>query len=132
VTARALLAPPSTAQRDALRATLLYAHAAYPLYREQMLAAGVTPALIEAVCYRYRGHFEGDAEEYRTKEEVELWRALDPIPRLGNRLKKLGWADDAMLDFLRAEAQRAVEQAVAFAEQSPLPDPAEALTGVFR
>lgn len=48
MTARALLAPPSTAQRDALRATLLYAHAAYPLYREQMLAAGVTPALIEA------------------------------------------------------------------------------------
>uniref|UniRef100_A0A831T8V9 Thiamine pyrophosphate-dependent dehydrogenase E1 component subunit alpha n=1 Tax=Thermorudis peleae TaxID=1382356 RepID=A0A831T8V9_9BACT len=98
----------------------------------QRAREGQGPALIEAVCYRYRGHFEGDAEEYRTKEEVELWRALDPIPRLGNRLKKLGWADDATLDSLRTEAQRAVEQAVAFAEQSPLPDPAEALTGVFR
>ncbi len=42
----ALLAPPSVAQRDALRATLLQAQAVYPLYRERMAAAGVTPDLI--------------------------------------------------------------------------------------
>jgi TPP-dependent pyruvate/acetoin dehydrogenase alpha subunit len=94
--------------------------------------AGGGPSVIEAVCYRYRGHFEGDTEEYRSKEEVELWRALDPIPRLGNRLKKLGWADDATLSTLRTQAQEEVASAVAFAEQSPLPDPAEALVGVFR
>ncbi len=46
--ALALLAPPTAAQRDALRATLLQAHAAYPLYRERMAAAGVTPELIRA------------------------------------------------------------------------------------
>jgi phenylacetate-CoA ligase len=46
--ALALLAPPTAAQRDALRATLLQAHAAYPLYRERMAAAEVTPELIRA------------------------------------------------------------------------------------
>ena len=94
--------------------------------------AGYGPSLIEAVCYRYRGHFEGDAEEYRTREEVERWRQLDPIPRLGERLKKLGWADEATLERLRREAEEEVARAIAFAEQSPLPDPEEALVGVFR
>jgi TPP-dependent pyruvate/acetoin dehydrogenase alpha subunit len=94
--------------------------------------AGAGPTVIEAVCYRYRGHFEGDGEEYRTKDEVELWHALDPIIRLGTRLRTLGWADENQLQELRETAQRDVEEAVAFAEQSPPPDPAQALTGVFR
>ncbi|RAQ96445.1 thiamine pyrophosphate-dependent dehydrogenase E1 component subunit alpha [Thermogemmatispora tikiterensis] len=93
---------------------------------------GMGPALIEAVCYRYRGHFEGDAEEYRTREEVERWQALDPIPRLGERLKTLGWADEAMLNRLRDEAQQEAEAAIQFAESSPLPEPQEALMGVFQ
>jgi TPP-dependent pyruvate/acetoin dehydrogenase alpha subunit len=93
---------------------------------------GYGPSLIEAVCYRYRGHFEGDGEEYRTPEEMELWRALDPIDRLGVRLKKLGWADDEALARLRRSAEEDVAEAVAFAERSPLPDAAEALVGVFR
>nr|BBH94381.1 acetoin:2,6-dichlorophenolindophenol oxidoreductase subunit alpha [Thermogemmatispora argillosa] len=93
---------------------------------------GMGPTLIEALCYRYRGHFEGDAEEYRRREEVERWRTLDPIPRLGERLKMLGWADDATLERLREEAQREAEAAIQFAENSPLPEPKEALMGVFR
>ncbi|WP_052887505.1 thiamine pyrophosphate-dependent dehydrogenase E1 component subunit alpha [Thermogemmatispora carboxidivorans] len=93
---------------------------------------GMGPALIEAVCYRYRGHFEGDAEEYRTREEVERWRALDPIPRLEERLKVLGWADEAMLSRLRDEARQEAEAAILFAESSPLPEPQEALRGVFQ
>jgi pyruvate dehydrogenase E1 component alpha subunit len=92
---------------------------------------GYGPTLIEAVCYRYCGHFEGDTEEYRTREEVERWRRLDPIPRLANRLLQLGWADDATLTGLRQAAERDAMQAVTFAEEGALPDPAEALTGVF-
>lgn len=93
---------------------------------------GMGPSLIEAVCYRYRGHFEGDAEQYRTREEVEFWRALDPIKRLGERLKRLGWADDAGLNRLRDGARQEAEEAIRFAETSPLPDPKEAFEGVFR
>ncbi|MFO7273127.1 MAG: thiamine pyrophosphate-dependent dehydrogenase E1 component subunit alpha [Sphaerobacter thermophilus] len=93
--------------------------------------AGHGPTVIEAVCYRYRGHFEGDGEDYRTREEVELWRTLDPIERLGKRLIRLGWADDATLAGLREEAARDAAQAIAFAEESPLPEQREALMGVF-
>ncbi|MDI3340461.1 MAG: thiamine pyrophosphate-dependent dehydrogenase E1 component subunit alpha [Sphaerobacter sp.] len=93
--------------------------------------AGYGPAVIEAVCYRYRGHFEGDGEDYRTREEVEQWRALDPITRLGRRLVRLEWADEATLAGLRDEAERAAAEAIRFAEASPLPEPHEALMGVF-
>jgi pyruvate dehydrogenase E1 component alpha subunit len=92
---------------------------------------GYGPTVIEAVCYRYRGHFEGDPGGYRTREEVELWERLDPIPRLANRLRRLGWADDAALTEIRRAAAREAVQAVTFAEKSPLPNPVEAFTGVF-
>ncbi len=98
----------------------------------QRARQGRGPSVIEAVCYRYRGHFEGDSEDYRLKEEVELWRQLDPITRLEKRLKRLGWADGSTLERLKAEAQAEVDRAVAFAEQSPLPETAEAFRGVFR
>ncbi len=94
--------------------------------------SGHGPTVIEAVCYRYRGHFEGDAGEYRTQEEVDLWRLRDPITLLGARLKKLGWADDGTLEREREAAKREAEQALAFAEQSPLPEAKQALMGVFR
>ncbi len=93
---------------------------------------GRGPSVIEAVCYRYRGHFEGDAQEYRTEEEVGRWRALDPISRLRGRLRRLGWADDHRLAQVEAEARGEATAAVAFAERSPLPQPREALVGVFR
>jgi pyruvate dehydrogenase E1 component alpha subunit len=42
---------------------------------------GNGPILIEAVTYRYRGHYLGDPENYRTKEEINEWRKKDPIDR---------------------------------------------------
>jgi TPP-dependent pyruvate/acetoin dehydrogenase alpha subunit len=92
---------------------------------------GYGPTVIEAVCYRYRGHFEGDPGGYRTRDEVELWQRLDPIARLASRLQRLGWADDATLTELRRAAADEAVQAITFAEKSPLPNPVEALTGVF-
>ena len=47
------------------------------------------PTLIEALIYRYVGYFEGDGEEYRTKEEVEFWSLMDLIK---SRLIKLNKA----------------------------------------
>jgi TPP-dependent pyruvate/acetoin dehydrogenase alpha subunit len=94
--------------------------------------SGGGPSVIEAVCYRFRGHFEGDGEDYRTRQEVERWRALDPIPRLGDRLRRLGWADEADLARLRQEAEQQVAAAIDFARSNPLPEPDQALIGVFR
>jgi TPP-dependent pyruvate/acetoin dehydrogenase alpha subunit len=82
--------------------------------------AGGGPTLVEAKTYRFLGHYVGDTDVYRTKEEVAEWRERDPI--LAFRAKLAG---DGVLspgdDEVEAEARAAVEEAVEFARRS---DPA--------
>ncbi len=47
---------------------------------------GTGPVLIDCQCYRLTGHSPSDASSYRTKEEVDLWAAVDPIPTYFQRL----------------------------------------------
>jgi TPP-dependent pyruvate/acetoin dehydrogenase alpha subunit len=47
----------------------------------EQIRKGNGPILIEAVTYRYRGHYLGDPENYRTKAEIEEWRKKDPVDR---------------------------------------------------
>ena len=52
---------------------------------------GEGPVLVEAITYRYKGHYGGDPEHtYRTREEVEVWRKKDPLGKLGAHLIGLG------------------------------------------
>jgi pyruvate dehydrogenase E1 component alpha subunit len=89
------------------------------------------PTLLEAVTYRWRGHYEGDPQPYRTSEEVAQWRERDPIKRLGERLGGLGILSDEDADAMREEILASVEKAVAFAQSSPMPEPAAALADVY-
>jgi pyruvate dehydrogenase E1 component alpha subunit len=82
------------------------------------------PFFLEAKTYRFRGHSVADPGRYRTKEEVQKWMARDPIAALGQRIQTLGIATEAQLQALDDEAKAQVADAVAFAEQSPPPDPA--------
>jgi pyruvate dehydrogenase E1 component alpha subunit len=93
--------------------------------------AGAGPTLIEALTYRYRGHHEGDPMAYRTTEELEAWRAKDPIPRLGSWLLSRGFLTEAEDQRLFAEVQAEVDAATEFARQSPWPAPEEALEDVY-
>lgn len=86
--------------------------------------AGGGPTLLVADTYRFGGHFVGDAEEYRTKEEVAEARGRDPIARLEARLLDEGLLDDAVRAHTWAEAAAEVAAAESFAESSPDPDPA--------
>ncbi len=85
------------------------------------------PVLVEALTYRFRGHSMADPEEYRTKDEVEEWRKRDPIVTFGDRLV----AEEVITEDERAEldaaAQQAADDAVAFADASPVPGPRVAL-----
>jgi pyruvate dehydrogenase E1 component alpha subunit len=81
------------------------------------------PFFIEAKTYRFRGHSMSDPAKYRTREELEQWMKRDPIAILGQRIVSLGIANDAQLAKLDEEAKAIVQDAVAFAEQAPLPDP---------
>jgi pyruvate dehydrogenase E1 component alpha subunit len=79
------------------------------------------PTLVEVVTYRFRGHSMSDPGLYRTKDEVEEWKRRDPLNRCRQRLVELG-IEDAALEALEASVKAEIEDAVAFAEDSPAAD----------
>lgn len=91
--------------------------------------AGEGPSLLEVHTLRLWGHFEGDAQGYRP-ELAEL-PARDPIPAYESRLRDAGVLDDDAVAAARDDARTLVEEAVAFAKASPVPDPATARSYVF-
>lgn len=92
---------------------------------------GSGPTLLEAVTYRYGGHYVGDAEAYREEAEVEDHRSRDPIPRWEATARAAGWLTERERDEVWERVQAEVAASVAFARASPDPDPDGALEGVF-
>jgi pyruvate dehydrogenase E1 component alpha subunit len=80
------------------------------------------PQLVEAVTYRYRGHSMADPEQYRTKEQVEEWRARDPLTTFPQRLIDADVLSEDDVKRLDDEAMKTVDEAVEFADASPHPD----------
>jgi pyruvate dehydrogenase E1 component alpha subunit len=88
-----------------------------------------TPTLIEARTYRFRGHSMSDPihGHYRTKDEVEEQKKLDPLMVFGNELLSHGVLTQEKIDAMESEIKKIVEESVEFAENSPEP-PADFLT----
>jgi len=93
--------------------------------------SGGGPSLIEVKTDRYLGHFQGDAEAYRAKDEVPGLREHDPIPALAAHLRERGLLDDGSDSRIRARADQRVTQAYAFARESAYPTAEDALRDVF-
>ncbi|MGI5877430.1 MAG: thiamine pyrophosphate-dependent dehydrogenase E1 component subunit alpha [Christensenellales bacterium] len=93
--------------------------------------AGEGPTLIECKTYRWFGHWTGDPQVYRTREEVEAWKEKCPIKRLRAELLARGLASAEALDELEARAGRTIAEAVEFALSSPEPDPTRVMDDVF-
>jgi len=93
--------------------------------------AGGGPILLEAKTYRFWGHYVGDPQVYRTKEEVEEWRKRDPILMFRERVVKEGKISVGELDAIEAEVKKEIEAAVEFARQSPEPELESALQDIF-
>lgn len=72
--------------------------------KKQILLDGRGPVLLDTITYRTCGHSPSDASSYRTKEEVELWKAADSIAAYADRLLEAGVAGQQELD---AAAQQA-------------------------
>jgi TPP-dependent pyruvate/acetoin dehydrogenase alpha subunit len=93
---------------------------------------GKGPSIVENKTYRYRGHFEGDPQKYRTQKEVEAFKSKsDPIQLYKNILKKEGIISDKADKELREEVYSMIEEAVRYAQEAPLPKPEEALEDLF-
>ncbi len=89
------------------------------------------PTLLEIKTYRYRGHSMSDPATYRTKEEVEEYKAQDPIVHTLNILKKNKWITDAEVEATEKKIKVQVEDSVKFADESPFPNPSELYHDVY-
>jgi pyruvate dehydrogenase E1 component alpha subunit len=94
---------------------------------------GRGPTLLECKTYRIKGHFVGDPEVYRGKEEVEAWQKADkdPILRFEKKLVDTKALTKDKVKKIRESVQKEIEEAVKFAEESPEPDVSDLMDGVY-
>ncbi len=93
---------------------------------------GKGPSIIENITYRYRGHFEGDPQKYRSEKEIEEEeRKNDPIYRFKRLLREEGVLTERKDAEIKRDIQQLIEDAVKFAFDSPLPRPEDALNDLF-
>lgn len=98
----------------------------------QRARTGGGPTLLECRTYRTRPHAEGMGDfTYRTRDEVEAWKKRCPIETLRGTLLAAGLATAEELDALDAEVRQQADDALAFAEKSPWPDPVTATHHVY-
>lgn len=94
--------------------------------------AGGGPTLIECKTYRTRAHAEGMRDGgYRTADEVDAWKARDPIKQFASRMLSDRVVTQAELDAIAQDIRAMVEDAAEFAKNSPFPEGATATQFVY-
>jgi pyruvate dehydrogenase E1 component alpha subunit len=92
---------------------------------------GGGPTLLEIKTYRYKGHSISDPQKYRTKEEVDEYKAKDPIAMVRQAILSNKFAAESDLDAIDKRVNGIVDGSVKFAEESPWPDDNEVLKDVY-
>ena len=94
--------------------------------------AGEGVSIVELMTYRRKGHAEHDNQSYVPSGEIDKWaRENDPIDRYVTRLRSEFGFGEAELTEIDARVRREVDEATEVAEQSPAPEPLDALVGVY-
>src|SRR5690554_7651020 len=88
----------------------------------QRARRGDGPTFLELKTYRYRGHSMSDAQHYRTKDEVEEYKKIDPITQVKEILLENKYATEADLKVIDKRVKDLVNECEKFAEESPYPD----------
>jgi pyruvate dehydrogenase E1 component alpha subunit len=83
---------------------------------------GDGPTFLEMKTYRYRGHSMSDAQLYRTKDEVEEYKKIDPITQVLDVIKDQKYATDAEIEAIDERVKDLVEACATFAEESAFPE----------
>jgi pyruvate dehydrogenase E1 component alpha subunit len=92
---------------------------------------GEGPTFLEIKTYRYRGHSMSDPASYRSKEEVEHYKTLDPLETSKAAILREKFATEAELEAMEDQILERVAKSVEFAENSDYPDPSELYTDVY-
>jgi pyruvate dehydrogenase E1 component alpha subunit len=105
----------------------------YEATREAVARArsGEGPTLLEGITYRWKGHSKSDANRYRTKEEIEEWKARDPVTRFEKLLVGEGILTPERISEIEAQAQQEIDSAVEFADGCPEPSLQTIEEGVY-
>jgi pyruvate dehydrogenase E1 component alpha subunit len=93
--------------------------------------SGEGPTLIECKTYRWHGHSEHDKAFYRTDEELAMWKSRDPIPTFTTYLQTMKLLSPEKLAEIEDRIRTVIDDAVLFAESSPDPEPADAVTDLY-
>ncbi|SFF91764.1 pyruvate dehydrogenase E1 component alpha subunit [Planifilum fulgidum] len=108
--------------------------AVYRAAQEAVIRArnGEGPTLIECKTYRNYGHFEGDAQKYKKKEDQEIHlHEKDSIQIFRNYLLSNNLLTEQELERIDNDVEKAISEAVRFAEESPYPSAEELMTDVY-
>jgi len=89
------------------------------------------PTLLEIKTYRYKGHSISDPQKYRTKEEVDEYKAKDPIQVVLKTIMDNNFATKEEIEAINKRVDAAVDESVKFAEESPWPEDDEVLKDVY-
>jgi pyruvate dehydrogenase E1 component alpha subunit len=84
--------------------------------------SGGGPSFLEMKTYRYRGHSMSDAQHYRTKEEVEEYKKIDPITQVKDKILENKWAKEEDIKEIDQRVKERVKECEKFAEESPWPE----------
>jgi TPP-dependent pyruvate/acetoin dehydrogenase alpha subunit len=97
----------------------------------QYTRSGQGPSLVVCDTYRWRGHSKSDRNRYRTQEEIDDWKAKDPIERFIKYTMNKKILTEKEIEKAKAQARDDIEKARQFAESSPDPDVATLEEGVY-
>ncbi|MGD8212684.1 MAG: thiamine pyrophosphate-dependent enzyme, partial [Desulfobacterales bacterium] len=89
---------------------------------------GKGPALLELKTRRYKGHFEGDPQSYKTPEEIAEEMKNDPIPIFAKQLLEQEITTEEHLKAIEEEVKKELQEAIEFTEKSPFPSLEEIYT----
>ena len=92
---------------------------------------GEGPTLLECKTHRWFGHFAGDAQKYRSSKEIEEAKGFDPIRRFQETLFKLKTLKPEDVERLELKVRSEIDEAVAFALNSPIPADESLLEDVY-
>jgi pyruvate dehydrogenase E1 component alpha subunit len=93
--------------------------------------SGKGPYLLEMRTYRYKGHSMSDPGKYRTKEEVEQYKAADPVDMVLKTILDKKIAAEKEIEAINERVKNIVEESVRFSEESPFPDASEVYEDVY-
>lgn len=92
---------------------------------------GDGPTLLEMKTYRYKGHSMSDPAKYRSKEELDDYKAQDPIEQVLKTIQSKKYLTKKEIETIQEEVAKQVEESVEFAENSPYPDGSELYEDVY-